>query len=1272
LRPAFSWSLRAIVLALSAAQLLASTPASAIAPYTAPSQKHVVGTSPSDVICVDLNRDAARDLVAANVDANTISVLVGNGDGTFQQRVDYATGSGPLGIARVDLNGDSKPDLLAANSTGHSISVLLGRGDGTFDPKADFTAGPTGASPRALVTGRLDGDAYPDVLTLNDDGTYSFLAGTGTGSVLLGVDHAVPGAGANNIPIAITAADFNHDGRMDLAITLRSATQQGQVRILLGVGDGTFATGPLLPTGRGPHGIATGDVDGDGNVDLATADSTVDSVSVLHGHGDGGFDPYVNEFTGSGPVAVAIGDFDHDGRADLVTADSQAGGLSVLLASGPPAVSHRTGGGPFALAVADLDDDGDLDLVAANRAESRVATIVGWGGGRFSELLESPAGPAVAAVGDLNGDGRLDIAALDSQVEILAQNADGTFAAPTPRSVLANPTDLVLADLNHDNRLDVLVSNQDSNKLSVFLANAGGGFDARVDASTSSQPRSIAVADFNHDGNPDVAVACAGSNEVAIHFGTGNGSLGGANGFSVPTHATGLAAADLNGDGVPDLVVTGQTVQTIGVLINGGNGSSFTRSDYASGDFPYAVAIGDVTGDGRKDLVVANTNSNTISVYANQSGGAFAGKVDYATGVAPEGVCVTDVDDDGRADVVVSNTSSRSLSIFRSNSTGTFEPRVDVPVGENPLKFATADLDIDGLPDLVVPCTYENRISILRGRGTLSSLPPGGGPLPSPGDMTAPLTVSDGATGTIVAWQASIAGGDFDVYAQHVTSAGLPAPNWPSAGVGLCTHGGNQYPRSMASDGEGGAIVAWVDERDSLANGGNVYVQRVGWNGAVRWTADGLAVQPNAAGQIEIALAPDGLHGCIATWVDARLPNLVLFAQHIDSSGVARWPFGTRVAARASWQREPAITTDDANGAFVAWTDSLSGSPEVRVQHLGADGSALFGADGLALSDPVSGGDHPTIISNALVVWHGHSGGSLLRGGATHASSVGDAIYARRIDASGLVWASNVAVCDGPPGSREHPTIISDMANGAIVAWSDSRDGGEDLYAQRLTSSGNVAWTPNGVPVSRAAGDQTRPQLASDGASGAFIIWQDGRGADLDVYAQRLVQDGTRPAAWPVDGVAVCAASGDQQDIVVVPDGKGGIMAAWQDGRADTTKIFTTRVGADAETPLAVTGPVPPRDPGILRLVAVHPNPSWGVATIDLVLDHSAVVDADVYDLGGRRVAQLAAGMRYVAGSHAVPWDGRDARGSRLPAGIYFVRLSAAGQVMCRTVVRLR
>ena len=272
----------------------------------------------------DLNGDGKPDLVTANGHpANTVSVLFNLGDGGFQAKLDYPTGSFTRSVAVGDLNEDGKLDLATANYGADTVSVLVNTGDGTFQARRDFA---TGDGPDSVAISDLNQDGKLDVVTANDGDSVSVLLSSGDGSFQDKRDYRTGPA-----PDSLATGDLNGDGKLDL-VTANIGDAANTVSVLLNRGDGSFQDKRDYRTG-GTDWVAVGDLNGDRKPDLATANgNNDDTASVLANRGDGSFQSNLDYRTAAGGAqSLAIGDLNGDGRLDLATANEDSGTVSVLL-----------------------------------------------------------------------------------------------------------------------------------------------------------------------------------------------------------------------------------------------------------------------------------------------------------------------------------------------------------------------------------------------------------------------------------------------------------------------------------------------------------------------------------------------------------------------------------------------------------------------------------------------------------------------------------------------------------------------------------------------------------------------------------------------------------------------------------------------------------------------------------------------------------------------------------------------------------------------------
>jgi len=355
-----------------------------------------------------------------------------------------------------------------------------------------------------------------------------------------------------------------------------------------------------------------------------------------------------------------------------------------------------------------------------------------------------------------------------------------------------------------------------------------------------------------------------------------------------------------------------------------------------------------------------------------------------------------------------------------------------------------------------------------------------------------PQIISDMAGGAIIVWQ-DLRGGTYDIYAQRVDGTGVSV--WTPNGVAICAAPNTQqYPR-LVSDGAGGAIIAWQDDRGGSLD---IYARRVNASGVPLWTADGVAVSIAASNQTAPQLVTDDAGGAIVTWKDSRAGTDDIYAQRVSNAGVLVWPADAAVCTASGTQSEPQILRDAYGGAIIVWQDNRSGYYDIYVQRISSGGAPIWIANGVAVCTAVYEQTTPQLVSDAaegvIIVWQD------LRN-----YSVYD-IYARRVNGSGTpMWtADGVAICSAG-NSQELPAIVADGAGGTVITWQDRRSNYYDIYAQRVNALGTPIWTSEGVTVCGVSYDQTYPRIVPDDLGGAIIAWQDYRSfSNDDQYVQRV------------------------------------------------------------------------------------------------------------------------------------------------------------------------
>ena len=323
------------------------------------------GLHPRAIVAADVNGDGIQDLVVTNFGGHSVGVLLGNGNGTFQPQRTFAVGtfqSYPASVAVADVNGDGKPDLIVANdSFNGSVSVLLGNGNGTFAPQQVI---PAGVNPYSVAVADLNGDGKRDIVVANngDGSSVSVLLGNGNGTFQPRLSFQV-----DPYPRSVAIADVNGDGKPDI---ITANYLSNDLSVLLGNGNGTFQPERVLSGGQYPQSVTTADVNGDNKVDLIVTNYTSNTVSVLLGNGNGTFQGRRTFGTGAGPIAVTVADQNKDGIPDLVVANESGDSISYLLGNGNGTFQSQqtfaAGPDPVGVAVLDLNGDGKPDAAVAD------------------------------------------------------------------------------------------------------------------------------------------------------------------------------------------------------------------------------------------------------------------------------------------------------------------------------------------------------------------------------------------------------------------------------------------------------------------------------------------------------------------------------------------------------------------------------------------------------------------------------------------------------------------------------------------------------------------------------------------------------------------------------------------------------------------------------------------------------------------------------------------------------------------------------------------
>jgi hypothetical protein len=686
----------------------------------------------------DFNNDKKEDIVVANTGTDNLGIFFGFGNGTFGLEMMYPIGTDyyPQYVITIDINNDNHLDIVSVNSEGNSISVIMGYGNGTFAEQLVLpTTGAT--SPYAVASGDLNNDTRLDLIIANE--------GSDTIGIFYGFTYTTflsyrgYGESAHRSPLVVIVSDFNNDNYSDIAVTYYGTNEIG---IILGYGTGSFTNITSYSTGANsmPWGIVAGDFNNDNLLDIVVANTGTDNIGVFLGYGNGSFATIVTYSLGqsSSPIAVDVGDLNGDGHLDIVETNSGTDSVGVLFGYGngtffvSQIYSTGQGSQPFSVALGDFDNDSRLDIVVANYDNDSVGVLLGYGNGTFRNQTTIPTGfysrPYSVTVVDFNGDHRLDIAVANSNndnVGILLGYGDGTFATimfyATGQG--SSPRCVRVGDFNNDTILDIAVASAGTDYVFLLYGSGDGYFllGAPFPTGIATQPFGLAVGNFNNDSRLDIAVAASATSTIQIYLGNISRPFAGMATFATDTGSQphSIAVGDLNNDGRLDIVVANYGTDNVGIFL-GISSTSFAtmiKCPTGTGSAPYSVAIADFDNNHRLDIVVTNSQTNNIAIFFGYGNGTFASGVTYSTGVdsRPYTVTTGDFDNDNITDIVVANSGTSNIFLFYGSINGTFEKTASYPLGYEyqPYSVVAKDLNQDNWTDIAIACYGTNHIEAL-------------------------------------------------------------------------------------------------------------------------------------------------------------------------------------------------------------------------------------------------------------------------------------------------------------------------------------------------------------------------------------------------------------------------------------------------------------------------------------------------------------------------------------------------------------------------------
>ena len=575
-----------------------------------------------------------------------------------------------------------------------------------------------GRFPRAITFGDFDGDGDNDLVTANKDAdtssTLSFLTNDGSGSFTRTDLEASVRASS------IASADLDGDGALDL-VTANFFT----IEIFWNEGDGNFSEPASIEVARATRFVTTGDINQDGLPDLVFTNTSNDDVSLKLNEGGRSFSAILSIPVGNYPTAAAIEDFNGDQLADILVLNSHDDNITLIPGNGDGTFGEaRTfpvgAASPTQLAVADLDLDGDMDLATANRES--VSILHNDGNGNLEPVDEFPARPSQILTADLDGDGDREIAfgsARDSAVSILV-NVNGRFmTAPVTFPVEFAPGLLAVCDLNSDGNPEVISAFERFTSVGILWNKDQGAVALDpVLVGMGPAPHAATIGDFDNDGFLDVATGDGNGRSITV-FGNTNGTLRPRRTVAAGEYLNTIDSGDFDGDGDLDLVTGAMMSSHMQIFDNVGNLVFRREGRLVTGTRPFHVQVAELNGDGFPEVVSANEGAGTITVWLNRADGTgtFSGRRDYRVGRQPTCSDSADFNGDGSNDLVVANRGSRNISILLNQGNGLFANPTEFPFDGAPYYVAAGDFNRDGIADVAVANPSGRAVVILTGRG---------------------------------------------------------------------------------------------------------------------------------------------------------------------------------------------------------------------------------------------------------------------------------------------------------------------------------------------------------------------------------------------------------------------------------------------------------------------------------------------------------------------------------------------------------------------------
>lgn len=683
--------------------------------------RYEAGNAPNAVATGDFDEDNNPDVVAANYLDASVSVFLGNGDGTFAAQIAIGGFTGSAEDVKVgDFNGDQHDDILVCLRAGNNnLALITGNGDGTFNATEFFDLGLYSGLRRKIELADVDDDNIADVVyNVQQEQTVYMIKTVGNGTFTL-LDSVVTTGPSYDISLG----DINGDTYPDLAVSYQ--TGNAYVSYYLGNGDGSFgAESTLSMTFAGPYtSCVMARLDGDAHYDLVAECNT--RMNVWKSDGVGGFTLQDEVNISAQPDQLMAGNLDNMGNTDIAWVQGALGIAGSLTDTAEYALDVITRGSAFGDArsgvLADFNNDGQLDMVTGCYGQDYITFLQGNGDGTFGPFeLRTYGYPKGIVAEDFDGDNHKDIitANFNSSVfmSFMKGNGDGTFQPTVNHSIYNGAQDVAVLDVDDDNDLDIAIVTQGGHLLIEHNDGSANFGDEDVYSTTSAGgSRSICVGDFNNDMLPDVAFTYGNLDNFNMFINTGLDSFAAPVTFGTGTYPQGIYAADLNGDQYDDIVTANDQSNDISVHINNQAGGFLPPVAYVTGAGCRDLIITDLNNDQEMDIATVNNNSVSVSILLGNGNGTFqaAQSVPLATGSSPVNISFGLVNGDTEVDLVVSYAIDNQVALLTGNGNGSFNSPQTFSTDDNPTVMALADFNEDNALDISVINYNTQNVSVI-------------------------------------------------------------------------------------------------------------------------------------------------------------------------------------------------------------------------------------------------------------------------------------------------------------------------------------------------------------------------------------------------------------------------------------------------------------------------------------------------------------------------------------------------------------------------------